>query len=473
MRSLFLKIFLWFWVTVVAVGAALVITWSMQSEVVTSRWRASTSDAIKIYAQSAAEEVDRYGTAALNNYLQRLDSSAHIRAALLDDSGQTIAGRLNETGRSLGHQTRHGGQPEFQMGSSVMYAAHRAVGPSGRSYIFVAEMPRGPFGAFRPATITQLLRYALAVLISGLICYGLTRYLTAPILRLRTATRQLAAGNLSARAGSKIGERRDEIGDLVRDFNQMAERIEALLTSQRQLISDISHELRSPLARLSVALGLARQRAGSDAGSALDRIEREAERLNELIAELLTLARMESAQGPPAKVSVALEQMVRDVAADAGFEAQHRNCSVKLLAAETASVDGTPGLLHSAIENVVRNAVRYTAPGTPVEISLQRNCPMPGSCWAEVTVRDHGPGVPEAELAKIFEPFYRIAGARDRQTGGIGLGLAITGRAVRLHGGAVYAANAPGGGLLVKLRLPCAPPEAVAAEPAVRESALS
>ena len=455
MRSLFLKIFLWFWLTVVVVGSALVITWNLQPEVVTSRWRASTADAVKLYAQSAAEEVDRYGLAALGNYLQRLDSSAHVHAALFDESGKLIAGSMNDTGSALATRADQSGQPEFQVGASEAYAAQRTLGPSGRTYVFVAAMPRGPFGAFRPTGITQVLRWALAVLISGLICYALTLYLTTPILRLRTATHQLAAGDLTARAGPKIGKRRDEIGDLVRDFNRMAERIEGLMTSQRQLISDISHELRSPLARLSVALGLARQRAGAEAASSLDRIEREAERLNELIAQLLTLARMESGAGLPDRVSVELHQLLADIAADAGFEAQDRNCQVEMAGSEPCVVEGSPELLHSAIENVVRNAVRYTAPGTAVQVKLQRICPSGNECWAQLTVRDHGPGVPETELANIFEPFYRTAGARERQTGGTGLGLAITGRAVRLHGGTITAQNAPDGGLLVELRLPC------------------
>ena len=452
MRSLFLKIFLWFWVTMVVAGLSLVITWSMLPEVIISRWRASTSDAISFYAQTAAEEYDRYGATALNNYLQRLETNGRIRAVLLDEQRNVISGQISAEGKDLAGHTAPGSPPQYALSGRQALAAQSATGPSGRRYILVAEMPRGPFGAFRPAARTQALRFGLAILISGFICYLLTRYLARPILRLREATTQLAAGNLKARAGPEMEKRRDEIGDLVRDFNVMAGRIEVLLTTQQQLISDISHELRSPLARLNVALGLARQRGGPEAAGPLDRIEREAERLNELIGRLLTLARMQAAVEPPERSPVRLDELVRDVASDAAFEAQQHGTGVRIVSAGECVTEGSPDLLRSAVENVVRNAVRYTAPGTDVEIALQ--CGFDGGRTAEISVRDHGPGVPDEELSKLFRPFYRITSARERQTGGTGLGLAITDRVVRLHGGTVVASNACGGGLQVDIRLP-------------------
>ncbi len=462
-RSLFLKIFLWFWLTMVAVGLALVITLWMQPELIVGRWRAATGDAIALYSQTAAEEYDRYGATGLNNYLQRLDSSTHIRAAVLDESGHVLGGSVGPGAEPLVERTAHSDQPEFIVNSNFAFAADRSFGPSGHTYIFVAQLHRERFG-MRLSARTQAFRWSLAILISGLICYLLTRYLTRPILRLRTASRQLAAGDLSARAGEQMERRRDEIGDLVRDFNRMADRIESLVTSQRQLISDISHELRSPLARLNVALGLVRQRAGADAAAPLDRIEREAERLNELIGKLLSLARMEAASQPPEHAPVHLDDLLAEVAADAEFEAQERGCTVRLIApgrSKPCLVMGSDELLRSAVENVVRNAVRYTGPGTQVEITLEcRN----GT--AEIAVRDHGSGVPDSELPNLFRPFYRLTGARERQTGGTGLGLAITDRAVRLHGGRVEAANAPGGGLSVKIDLPLSTTEAVQPLPA-------
>ncbi|MGZ4812280.1 MAG: ATP-binding protein [Terriglobales bacterium] len=449
MRSLFLKIFLIFWVTMVVVGAVLIYTWGIQPEVIVSRWRGATSDAVALYAQSAAEELDRYGMVALNNYFQRLDASSHIRAALFDENGNLIAGRASKSMRDLAPHAGLGGEPAFTIQGSSAMAAQRTTGPSGRVYIMVGEMPRGPVGTVRRLARAQIEQWAAAILLSGLICYLLTLYLTRPILRLRQATHELSAGDLSARAPAELERRRDELGELVSDFNQMANRIEQLMISQRQLISDISHELRSPLARLNVALGLARQRAGEEATSALDRIEREAERLNEMIGKLLSLARMQGAAGPPDKTHVRLDEIVKEVAEDAEFEAQERSCAVRMVGNIKCTAEGSPELLRSAVENVVRNAVRYTASGSEIEITLANH-----DSTAEITVRDHGPGVPDSELQNLFRPFYRVGNARERDTGGAGLGLAIADRAVRLHGGTVAAANAPGGGLVVKIRVP-------------------
>ena len=454
MRSLFLRIFLSFWAIVLLFILTVAVTVMMQPETIMSRWRSATSNATAMYAQTCAEEFDRYGDQALRNYLQRLEASAHMRAAVYDDKGTLLAGSDTPAAQAAMHKVSASGEPEFSLSGTTALAAQRATGPSGRSYVFVAEMPRGgPIGAFRLSTRFQLLRLLLAILISGLICYLLTRSLTGPILRLRGAATQLATGDLSARAGATVTNRRDEIGELGRDFNRMAVRIEDLITSERQLIRDISHELRSPLARLNVALGLARRRADEETTPALDRIESEAETLNEMIGRLLALARMDAASEPPDPERFDLHSMVAQIASDATFEAQERGTSVQVVSSESCAVMGSAELLHSAIENVVRNAVRYSKPGTPVQIRLQCET-APSGKVAEVSIRDHGSGVPEQELANLFRPFYRVADARERDTGGIGLGLAITYRAVKLHQGQVTAENAPGGGLLVKIVLP-------------------
>jgi two-component system sensor histidine kinase CpxA len=454
MRSLFLKIFLWFWTTVLLIGVAIVVTWSLQPEIVFTRWQALMTEALATHAQNVAEIYERQGPSAAASYLQRLSRIGRMQMALLDDHGQVLVGKPSAEAARVAARVLQTGQPAFEIKPRVAYNAQLGASPSGRHYVLLTEMPRaGPFFLFRATTLTQVLRWILAILISGVICYLLTRYLTGPILRLRAAARELAAGNLGARADASMEKRRDELGQLVRDFNQMADRIETLLNSERQLIRDISHELRSPLARLNVALGLARQRAGAEAAPQLDRIEREAERLNELIGRLLTLARLEGAAVPPEQEPISLADLVRDVAEDAGFEAESRHCSVQVKAAEDCTTVGSPDLLRSAVENVVRNAVRYTAEGTQVEINLA--CVgEDGNRWAAIRVRDHGPGLPESELGNVFRPFYRVTHARERETGGTGLGLAITERAVRLHGGTITAANAPGGGLLVEMRFP-------------------
>jgi two-component system sensor histidine kinase CpxA len=274
---------------------------------------------------------------------------------------------------------------------------------------------------------------------------------------LRAATQQLAAGDLTARAGDPNSKRRDEIAGLVRDFDTMAGRLETLVKAQSRLLNDISHELRSPLARLNVALGLARQRSGEESMAMLERIELEAGRLNELIGRLLSLARLEDGEQRPPSTPVFLDEVVLNVAEDAEFEAQARRCHVRSeIPAGSWGVRGDASLLHSAVENVVRNAIRYTREGTTVEIQLEQTKNASES-EAVVRVTDCGDGVPADALEKLFQPFYRLDNARGRQTGGVGLGLAITERAVRFHGGRVSATNRAEGGLIVEIRLPLMP----------------
>ncbi len=305
--------------------------------------------------------------------------------------------------------------------------------------------------AAQPAELA--LRLLVVVITGGVVCYGLARYLTSPVSKLQKATQQLAGGDLSARVGPALEKRGDEFADLGRDFDLMAERIEWLINSQHRLLSDISHELRSPLARLNVALELARQRAGSEAAPSLDRIEREAERMNELIGQLLGLARLDNDAEVGQQERVSLTNLLSEVTADADFEAGSSKRRVRIIESEDCIVTGSTKLLRSAIENIVRNGLRYTAQGTEVEVGLRRRQTDKGAC-ALIMVRDHGPGVPEATLGKLFRPFYRVGDARDRQSGGIGLGLAIAERIIRLHGGTVRASNASDLGLRVEILLP-------------------
>jgi len=218
-------------------------------------------------------------------------------------------------------------------------------------------------------------------------------------------------------------------------------------------LRDMSHELRSPLARLNVAVGLLRQRTGSELSGVLDRIEREGQRLNDLIGQLLTLARLEGGMKAKEETQIDLGGLVHEIVADAEFEAQSCMRQVHLLSCDECTITGAPELLRSAIENIIRNGIRYTPESSAVEVSLlceQRD----GKPHAMVRFRDHGPGVPEDLINDIFRPFYRVADDRDRQTGGVGLGLAIAQQAVRLHGGTIVATNAPDGGFVVEIDLP-------------------
>jgi two-component system sensor histidine kinase CpxA len=327
-------------------------------------------------------------------------------------------------------------------------------GSDGHTYIYGSELLSGPGAAFGVDLKVVLMRISLALTVSGLICYFLTRYLTRPILRLRAVSQQISAGQLNARADTALESRRDEMGDLVRDFNKMANTTETLISSQRQLLYDVSHELRSPLARLNVALDLLRSRVGEV--PALNRMQIDLQRLNETIARLLTVAKLEASSTLQNSARVNLPDLVSSIAADADFEAQERGSRVEVTESADLAVLGDPSLLRSAIENVLRNALRFTAPGTPVEVLLQAAPALKGD-EAIIVVRDHGPGVPPEELMRIFKPFYRLFESSGNDSNGAGLGLAIAERIVRLHGGRISATNVQGGGLSVEIILPRMP----------------
>src|SRR5262249_15463126 len=283
----------------------------------------------------------------------------------------------------------------------------RLEGSSGRRYDLVASTPIGLVRLFNDPPSAQILRLLAVLITAGAVCYPLARYVARPLATLRAATQELAAGNLAVRVAPAIGRRRDELADRARAFDRMAERIDGLMSSERRLLRDISHELRSPLSRLHVALGLARQQAGDDQ-RALDRIEREAERLNVLIGQLLMLARLESGAMEPARESVDLAAVVREVVEDADFEVRSRGRALRVTAACDCTAIGAPDLLRGAVENLGRNAVRHTREGTAVEVAMRADAPK----HVTITVRDHGSGVPEELLPHIFHPFYRVGDAR-------------------------------------------------------------
>lgn len=452
MRSLFVRIFVSYWIAqALFMLVAIVVIMTMRPQRDTSVWGA-------IYAKTlteAAQAYDHGGQPEVQQYLEGLEESQQIQAFLYDSKGEEVSRRAP---REWAQYILHDGESRAEgFWGHIMpkrFVRQTATTADGHRYTLLVALPRGPRVFFGPHGIPGL-GFLLAVLCSGLVSYILARSLTAPVVRLRAATRQLAAGDLSARAGGAGTRRKDELAELVRDFDTMAERLENLVNAQGHLLNDISHELRSPLARLNVALGLARQRTGPEAQDALERIDLEAARLNELIGRLLTIARLEGGEEAMHKFPVALAELIEEVAQDADFEARARGCRVETVIVDDCMVMGDPSLLHSALENVMRNATRYTRPGTAVEVRLERGRGSNGPA-AVVQVTDFGPGVPPDALDKLFRPFYRIDDARGRETGGVGLGLAITERAVRLHGGSVRAANGAGSGLIIEIRLPLA-----------------
>lgn len=450
MKSLFLKIFLSFWgALALFVVLAILVTQVFRPR--SSSWEAllatALNDSVNAYEQGGRPE--------LRTYIENLEHTQHVRAFLFNENMEELAhrGAPDWAVRVAGGGPRVPHEGFIFPSPPPVLRDSRASADGLHRYTFVLSPPPGPrlFLGPRGLPIPGLI---ILVISSGLVCYILAWVLTMPIVRLRSATQQLAAGDLTARAGGPSSGRRDEVAGLMRDFDAMAARLESLVKAQSRLLNDISHELRSPLARLNVALGLARQRSGPEAATMLERIELEASRLNELIGRLLTLARLEDGEQRVPSTPVALDEVVLAVTEDAEFEAQARGCHVRSHIPEGDwSVRGQASLLHSAIENVVRNAIRYTREGTAVEVQLERK---PGADGAEavVSISDSGSGVPSDALEKLFQPFYRLDEDRGRQTGGVGLGLAITERAVRFHGGRVVAFNRAEGGLRLEIFLP-------------------
>ena len=476
MKSLFLKIFLSFWA-----AQALFLVLAI---LVTIALRPARHGIESQGPQILAEAVNAYqsgGERGTHDYLEELWHTQHVRAFVFDPSGHELSGRqvphwiedVRQGVAPRGGPPHHRGWIDTLLPPPLL---RQALTLDGKRYTLVLELPSGPRIFFGPHEIPGL-GITIAVITSGLMCYLLAWSMTSPVTRLRKAAQSLAAGDLSARAGAPGGGRSDELAELMRDFDRMAERIEGLVDSQSRLLKDVSHELRSPLARLSVALGLARQRAACEVGpelapgvapeleSALNRIELEADRLNQLIQRLLTISRLESGTDGLHKTSMSLRELVEQVARDAEYETPGRGCRVTMPvnmpvnttadAADEFLVEADPDLLRSAVENVVRNATRYSAEGTTVEVRLERQLGANG-IEDEIIVRvlDSGPGVPDEALQKIFKPFYRLDDARNRQTGGAGLGLSIADRAVRLHGGHLRASNRKEGGLEVEIRIP-------------------
>ncbi|HMJ08890.1 MAG TPA: ATP-binding protein, partial [Pyrinomonadaceae bacterium] len=340
------------------------------------------------------------------------------------------------------------GGPELELNSADTALASRTFTlANGEQYALIVrwERPRAP--AFLGDSGVRFLRYAGLLLTAVLLCYVLAMYITSPIAKLRDAAQKLAAGDLKTRVAGKVGRRRDEISELATDFDVMAERIESLLTSQKRLSRDVSHELRSPLARMNVALEIAKQKNDGELSPVLQRIETESGRLNEMISRLLTLSKLETGTRDFRKENISLSALVRMTVEDADFEAKAKNKSVRILRMDDCRVAGNESLLQSAVENVLRNAVKYTAEFTAVEVSVSAR-----NGEAVVSVADHGEGVPDAELENLFRPFYRVSESRERRTGGIGLGLAIAQQAVLAHNGKISARNSDDG-LLVEIML--------------------
>jgi two-component system sensor histidine kinase CpxA len=388
------------------------------------------SRSLSLQVSDARYAYETGGRAALQEYIARLDQFFPGSHALVNSQGIDLV-----TGKDRSAELKRVGphwSPATQSRMAIAWPSRDG------NYRLVIDSPSPP-GPWSPIPFYLWIFVATVVF-----CYVLAVQLASPLKLLGQMVERFGRGDLQARADSK---RKDEFGNLARAFNLMADRIEMLLTAERRLLQDVSHELRSPLARLKFAIELAR--TSRDQQTALDRIEKEVDRLSSLVSELLQVTRAESDPESRNMDELALSNLLRELVEDSSVECAAHSCRITLSASEPLVVRGDRELLRRAVENVLRNAIRYAPAGTPIEIKLERR----GEAGV-ISIRDYGPGVPEESLSRLFKPFFRAEPDRNRNSGGgVGLGLSIAQRAVAVHGGTIRAWNAHPG-LEVEISVP-------------------
>lgn len=429
MRSIFAKILAWFLVTLIVCLAGSMITNRFRNRFAPGR-RDFFSRSLSFQVSDARYAYETGGRAALEEYFKRLDGFFPGTHALVDQNGVDLV-----TGKNRSEELRTVG-PHWSPGSE---SRMKIAWPSrDGKYRLVVDSPSPP-GPWSP--IPYYLWMAAAAVV---FCYILAVQLASPLRTLEQTVERFGSGDLSVRASTK---RKDEFGKVARAFNVMADRIETLLTAERRLLQDVSHELRSPLARLKFAVELAR--TSPERGKSFDRIQKEIDRLSTLVSELLQVTRAESDPESRNLHELTVNDLLQDVVEDCALESEAHKCTLRLSASDAVWVRGDPELLRRAVENVVRNAIRFAPEGTPVEVTLERKTDT-----AVISIRDFGPGVAEESLANLFKPFFRVEPDRSRTGGGgLGLGLSIAQRAVAVHQGNIRAKNAKPG-LLVEIELP-------------------
>jgi two-component system sensor histidine kinase CpxA len=443
-RGIYPKIFLWFILaTGVTSAAVFLITVATHSQSLGPSWMIGVLDQ---YARSAVIVYEQGGKTRLAEYLQKIEDASFLQSTLLDPEGHDIVGRGIPPGaEKVLAKARESGQTQFHIGL-IWTGAAVDERPEGK-YILVAKvLIPYPF-VLGGAIGVIIIQWLLPTLAGAVLCLLLARHIALPIRALQSVAGKIADGDLSVRVAPVIGSRKDELGDLARDFDRMADRIQSLLRKQLELLGEISHELRSPLTRLNVSLELVR-RGKTDA---IGHMQADLRRLDTLIGQILTLTRLQMRDDRKTERPVNLRSILESVAEDARFEVKEDGKSIVISRVDDCWLNGDPALLRSCIENVVRNAVHYTKPQTAVALSLEvfGN----GSNSARILVADRGDGVPPEALGRIFEPFYRVTQACEHQTGGTGLGLSIAQRIAIVHGGSILARNRDGGGLEMEIRL--------------------
>lgn len=456
-RRLFVKIFSWFWATALVIIGIIFVARRVTDlrPIDGSSMYASVAH---IVAAEAARAYESGGPAGFAGFANGLTGGHESQLFLLDESNQDVLAR--PLSRDALRLAREAGRDQLVATQSSLYervAAYKFVAVSGRPYTLVLY-ERSALPNFKAVLLSEGTLFLLGLLFMvTILCFWLAYHIAAPIRGIQSTARRVAQGDLSARVPPAVSARRDELAALATDFDSMVERIEALVRTQKNLMNSVSHELRSPLARLNVCLAMIRKYTPEEAIDVCERMERDVARIDALIGQLLTLSRLEAGLPLGERENVNFTLLVQEVVADGKFEAQSLGKSVSLESSSDVVLETADSLaLRSACENIVRNAIHFTRPGTEVNVALRLDNTA-ANRQVFLTVRDQGPGVPQDILPNIFHPFFRINEAGRRKEGN-GLGLAIALEAIRLHHGSITAANLDPEGLEISVQLPVSGP---------------
>jgi two-component system sensor histidine kinase CpxA len=456
-RHLFVKIFSWFWVTALAIISVIFLGRRVMDLKPIDSSTMYTSVA-SMLGEEAARAYEAGGPAGFVRVAKSLASGQGNQLFLLDESNRDVLSRaISRDALRLAREVRTGQLLATQGSLYERVAAYKFVSTSGRPYTLVLY-EHTPDLNLTGVLLTAGIPFLLGLLgVVTILCFWLAYHIAAPIHGIQSTARRVAQGDLSARVPHAISTRHDELAALAIDFDSMVERLEMLIRTQRTLLNSVSHELRSPLARLNVSLAVIRKQTSDEAANICDRMERDIGRIDTLIGQLLALSRLEAGLSSGERENVNFTLLVQEVVADGNFEAESLGKSVTLESAIPVILENADSLaLRSACENIVRNAIHFTRPATDVRVALKIDNTA-STRQVILTVCDEGSGVPDDALQKIFTPFFRINGAA-RKSEGNGLGLAIAQEAIRLHHGSITASNRDLGGLEISVRLPASGP---------------
>ncbi len=449
MGKLFWKIFLGFWVTLIAIalGVGMTVHWNAQQQAEAGS-NFINKQGVGFMLNSASDAIERGGEKQLHKLLTqwRLDTPPPF--LIVNEHNQELFNR--PLPRRVHHRI-----DKLWSDSPLPPHVKRVRAPFGEQYL-ILMVPRTLLNHAQRKSppwmhVADPLRLRLWVTLVGSILFSaaLAWTITHPVRELQRTVKSFASGDLSARSSQRLSKRRDEIGDLHREFNSMAANVQRLVETQNHLFHDVSHEIRSPLARLSVALGLIDQ-SSEKQDTLIARMRREIDRMDELIEEILSLSKLSSVDAAAQFSTIELGDLLQDIVDEYLFDAQQSNKLIEYSSKPSVSIKGDANLLQRAFGNLVKNALSYTPQGSTVEIELHRST----HGQAVVQVTDQGEGVEEDELEMLFQPFYR--GRTSQHAAGFGLGLAVTQRTIQLHKGQMNAENLPNGGLRITIKLPIA-----------------